>query len=248
MLQRTTSALEPLANASEARAMKAYMKDIAPFLGIRSNERRRALHAAWRGVRAPTSDELGETGLMLAGKLEREFSYAAYDLIARYVEVADETFLIEYMQDLLVTKPWWDTVDGLGTAGVSPLCRRFDAFDIVWQWSRSQTCGSIVRPSSTNGAGSATPTSSSSWNRATPTRRRESSSSSRPLDGASRPRPIGCALGATLLARTPRAWPRRGSRSPARSWDVLVGKYRGHRRVRTGPRRPVHLPKKPRPD
>ena len=138
MLQRTTSALEPLTNASEARAMKAYMKDIAPFLGIRSNERRRALHAAWRGVRAPTSDELGETGLMLAGKLEREFSYAAYDLIARYVEVADETFLIEYMQDLLVTKPWWDTVDGLGTAGVSPLCRRFDAFDIVWQWSRSQ--------------------------------------------------------------------------------------------------------------
>jgi len=213
MLQRTTSALEPLANASEARAMKAYMKDIAPFLGIRSNERRRALHAAWRGVRAPTSDELGETGLMLAGKLEREFSYAAYDLIARYVEVADETFLIEYMQDLLVTKPWWDTVDGLGTAGVSPLCRRFDAFDIVWQWSRSQNLWLNRAAIQHQRAGSATPTSSSSWNRATPLDVARVLRRQGHWMGASRPRPIGCALGATLLARTPRAWPRRGSRS-----------------------------------
>jgi len=71
------------------------------------------------------------------GQREREFHYAAYDLIACYIDAADEKFLIEYMQDLLITKPWWDTVDGMGTAGVSPLCQRYDAREIVWQWSRS---------------------------------------------------------------------------------------------------------------
>ena len=117
--------------------MRAYMKDVAPFLGIRAGERRRALHSAWHDLEPPDSDQLGEACLALVGLREREFSYAAYDLIARYLDVADETFLIEFMQDLLTTKPWWDTVDGLGTAGVSPLCQRYDAREIVYLWSRS---------------------------------------------------------------------------------------------------------------
>ncbi|HEY1223207.1 MAG TPA: DNA alkylation repair protein [Acidimicrobiales bacterium] len=137
ILRRTKSSLEPLANSNLAPMMRAYMKDVAPFLGIRAGERRRALRNSWHGLNPPTCDELGEACLTLVGQREREFSYAAYDLIARFIDAADETFLIEYMQDLLVTKPWWDTVDGLGSAGVSPLCRRYDARTVVAQWSKS---------------------------------------------------------------------------------------------------------------
>ncbi len=136
-VRRTMSALRPLANSDLAPAMRAYMKDVAPFLGVRAGVRRRALHSSWHDLGSPTSDELGYTSLLLMGQREREFHYAAYDLIACYIDAADEKFLIEYMQDLLITKPWWDTVDGLGTAGVSPLCQRYDAREIVWQWSRS---------------------------------------------------------------------------------------------------------------
>jgi len=137
MLQLTKTSLASVANPTCAPAMKAYMKDVAPFLGVKASDRRRALHAAWRDLDSPTNDELGDGCLVLVGQKEREYSYAACDLIARYLDAADETFLIEYMQDLLVTKPWWDTVDGLGTAGVSPLCKEYDARDIVGQWSRS---------------------------------------------------------------------------------------------------------------
>lgn len=68
---------------------------------------------------------------------EREFHYAAYDLIDRFRVVVDEYFLDGYVTELLVIKPWWDTVDGLVTAAVSPMCREFDAEWLVEEWSAS---------------------------------------------------------------------------------------------------------------
>ena len=136
--QRTVSSLAPLANPSYAPAMRAYMKDVAPFLGIRTPDRRIALRAAWRDLEPPTSDELGETCLRLMDLSEREYHYAASDLLARFIQRADERFLVDYVQDLLTIKPWWDTVDSFGSAAVSPLCCRYDAHALVLQWSRSK--------------------------------------------------------------------------------------------------------------
>jgi 3-methyladenine DNA glycosylase AlkD len=127
----------PLANAPEAEAMAAYMKHVAPFLGVRSSPRRRALAAAWSSLDAPRSDELGEACVLLMGQREREFHYAAYDLIERHLGAADEYFLSTYVEALLTTTPWWDTVDGLGSTAVSPLCWRYDAREIVLSWSES---------------------------------------------------------------------------------------------------------------
>jgi 3-methyladenine DNA glycosylase AlkD len=117
--------------------MAKYMKYIAPFLGVRSGPRRRALKEEWRGLNAPTSEELGDACVELMDLREREYHYAAYDLIEKYVDAADEFFLIEYVEDLLITKSWWDTVDGLGSTAVSPLCWRYDAADVVLSWSSS---------------------------------------------------------------------------------------------------------------
>jgi 3-methyladenine DNA glycosylase AlkD len=118
--------------------MRAYMKDVAPYLGIRTPDRRRALRVAWRDLEPPTSDELGEACLRLMDFSKREYHYAASDLLARFVQVADERFLVEYVQDLLTIKPWWDTVDSIGSAAVSPLCYRYDAQTLVLQWSSSK--------------------------------------------------------------------------------------------------------------
>jgi 3-methyladenine DNA glycosylase AlkD len=117
--------------------MAAYMKDIAPFLGIGAPERRGALRAAWRDAPLPTSAELGEAAMLLMKEREREFHYAAYDIIDWNVRRGDDYFLDTYVTDLLTTKPWWDTVDGLVNAAVSPLCRRFDAAWLIDEWSES---------------------------------------------------------------------------------------------------------------
>ena len=113
------------------------MKDIAPFLGIGAPERRQALREAWSGAPSPTSAEVGEAAMLLMKEREREFHYAAYDIIDWNVRRADDYFLDTYVTNLLTTKPWWDTVDGLVNAAVSPLCRRFDAEGLIDEWSES---------------------------------------------------------------------------------------------------------------
>lgn len=113
------------------------MKDIAPFLGVGAPERRMALREAWRTVQTPTSSELGEGALALFALEEREFHYAGYDLVAWWIDVADDEFLPRYGTQLLTTTPWWDSVDGLVSAMVSPLCARFGHSDLIDEWSQS---------------------------------------------------------------------------------------------------------------
>lgn len=130
-------ALNNIGDPERAEGAAKYMKYVAPFLGITAPERRRALKAAWSHLPQPTSNDLGKAAKALTTLDEREYHYAAYDLIEKYIACADDYFLAEHLEPLLTTKPWWDTVDGLVTAGVSPLCFRFDATTIVNEWSRS---------------------------------------------------------------------------------------------------------------
>ena len=137
VVARTKSALAPLADPDRAAGAFDYMKGVAPFLGIATPDRRRALRAAWLDLEQPTSVELGQAALALANLPQREYHYAAYDLLAKYIEVADKRFLKEYVEPLLMTVPWWDTVDGIGNAAITPLCRRFALDSVIQRWSES---------------------------------------------------------------------------------------------------------------
>ena len=137
VMASTIEALPPHADASRAAGAFAYMKGVAPFLGVSAPDRRRALRTAWADLTLPTSDELGEASLELMWLPEREYHYAAYDLIDRYRSQADEQFLTRYATELLTTTSWWDSVDGLVGAMVSPLMRRYHADQLVDEWSSS---------------------------------------------------------------------------------------------------------------
>lgn len=137
VIGRSDTALRAVADRTRAPQMAAYMRDVAPFLGVAAGPRRIALRHAWQGLVDPTSDELGAAALGLMALPERELHYAAYDLIEHFRRHADETFCGRYVEELLITKPWWDTVDGLVTAAVSPLCRRYPLDPLVDRWSGS---------------------------------------------------------------------------------------------------------------
>lgn len=137
VVRLTTAALRDAGNAERAAGAFAYMKGVAPFLGVATPDRRSLLKQAWKALPLPASSELGEAALALTKLREREYHYAAYDLIAMFNRQADERFLELFGEDLLLATPWWDTVDGLGTALVSPLCRRYDETDLIAAWSAS---------------------------------------------------------------------------------------------------------------
>jgi 3-methyladenine DNA glycosylase AlkD len=117
--------------------MQRYMKDIAPFLGIPAADRRSALKTGWKTLARPSSAELGAAALALMECTEREYHYAAYDLIEQYRRNADDLFLDTFATTLLTTHSWWDTVDGLVTAAVSPLSKASDQTALIDSWSES---------------------------------------------------------------------------------------------------------------
>ena len=134
----TLRALAPLADATRAEPMRAYMKDVAPFLGIGTPERRAALRAAWSGLPSPTADDLAAAASDLWAQPEREYQYAACDLLARHRRRLPSSFLRDPLRDLLTTKPWWDTVDSLDAAAVIPVVTADPALvDVMWEWLAS---------------------------------------------------------------------------------------------------------------
>lgn len=135
----TQTAFAPLASPSEAPAMVAYMKHVAPFLGIKAPARRAAQRDAWAPHGRPDEADLAAAADALWALPEREYQYAASDLLGGFAPRAvGPAFLEATVEPLLVTKPWWDTVDALGSAAVRPLLLRHPArVAVVGRWSES---------------------------------------------------------------------------------------------------------------
>jgi 3-methyladenine DNA glycosylase AlkD len=140
VVEAAQAALVPHADAERAGAMRAYMKDVAPFLGVPAPIRRDAVRPVWKSLGPPPSlNDLVTAADALAARPEREYAYAAADLLELHRRRCPTTFLVDPVERLLVTVPWWDTVDLLGSAIVSPLARRDPegARPIVLRWSES---------------------------------------------------------------------------------------------------------------
>jgi len=134
-LDATIAALAPLADLERAAPMAAYMKDVAPFLGIATPERRQALRTAWAGLDALDTAETAEAVRALWALPQREYQYAACDLLAREQRRLPGGFLADPVQQVLTDRPWWDTVDSLGTAVITPLVHRHpEQVDLMWRW------------------------------------------------------------------------------------------------------------------
>jgi len=136
---RVEAAFAPVAVAGDAAPMAAYMKGVAPFLGIKTPARRAAQRDAWRTLARPTPADLAAAADLLWARPEREYQYAACDLLAWFVpRVCRAPFLTGCVERLIVTKSWWDTVDGLRSAAVGPLVAKHpELVGVVRGWSES---------------------------------------------------------------------------------------------------------------
>lgn len=114
--------LPRLRNKKTAAGAEAYMKRIAPFLGVQTPARRALTIQILKAAGIPTSDELAKTARALWKLEQREYQYVAYDMIRKFVDVADKNFLADHVEYLITHRSWWDTVDGLGTSSLSINC------------------------------------------------------------------------------------------------------------------------------
>ncbi|MFJ3726813.1 DNA alkylation repair protein [Streptomyces sp. NPDC090045] len=120
LLSRLTSTYAPAADPGRAAAMTAYMKDVAPFLGIPTPLRRELSKAVTRDTPAPSEADCAALALRCWRLPEREYHYFAVDYLRRHVSRCSSGFL-PVVRHLIVTVPWWDTVDLLAAHTVGPL-------------------------------------------------------------------------------------------------------------------------------
>jgi hypothetical protein len=114
LLAQIEGALRPLADAQQAQPMRAYMLDQFVFLGVHAPPRRQALRTL-PGLKDWTAPALLALAEVLWVLPEREFQYAAVDLLAKYHRQLDLQSLPPLIA-LVQRKSWWDSVDAL--AGV----------------------------------------------------------------------------------------------------------------------------------
>lgn len=105
------AALEAVADPARAPAMQAYMKDIAPFLGVAAPARRSAVRPLGR----PSIDDLPAVCRALWAAPERELAYVACDWLEHATKRGPAS-LLGVCEELIRSRSWWDTVDPLSSA------------------------------------------------------------------------------------------------------------------------------------
>ncbi len=130
------------ANAEEAVSMKRYMRDQFDFLGIKTPLRRVLLREYLADRRPDIRDSLRPAVRSLWARPEREYQYAAVDLLDRFAGVLSPDDL-PLLESLVTEKSWWDTVDALAAriigaillncpATIHPNVSRWRTSDNLW--------------------------------------------------------------------------------------------------------------------
>ncbi|MFJ9806436.1 DNA alkylation repair protein [Streptomyces wuyuanensis] len=120
VLARLTAIYPAAADPVRAREAAAYMKDVAPFLGIRTPERRALSRAVLDGTPRPAEADCTAIALRCWRLPEREYHYFAADYLRRHVGRCSSAF-VPVARHLITTVSWWDTVDTLAAHVVGAL-------------------------------------------------------------------------------------------------------------------------------
>jgi len=122
-------------DTESAESMQAYMKNQFCFLGVKTPLRREILSRL-----APNSVHIEPFNpdwiLCLWTESAREFQYCALDIMRKQVQHIREDDL-QLVVNLIITKSWWDTVDGLSSWIVGPYFLKFPEHraEITGEWA-----------------------------------------------------------------------------------------------------------------
>lgn len=126
-------------NSSNAVPMKKYMRDQFEFFGIKSVLRRELSKEYIKFVGLPPKNELEQTVLQLWNQPERELQYFAMELLAASKKMWGPTDM-KWIEKLVTTKSWWDTVDYLASNVAGPWFKKFPEkkSEITSRWNASE--------------------------------------------------------------------------------------------------------------
>ncbi|MDP4866654.1 MAG: DNA alkylation repair protein [Crocinitomicaceae bacterium] len=127
------------ADSKKSLAMSKYMKGLFVFHGIPSPKRKDIQKEWYNSINKNGNVEIRTLILELWNQNEREFHYAAIDLLIhqpkKFIQEADS----ELMEFLITTHSWWDSVDLIASHCVGNYCSQFpiEGAKLIKKWRKS---------------------------------------------------------------------------------------------------------------
>lgn len=119
------------ADAANAKAMAAYMKDHFPFFGIKTPQRRALMkeHFALHGT--PALDELPGIVRSAFAYPEREMHQVGVDLLIKFAKQLGPEHL-PFVEEIIRSKSWWDSVDAIAVHVAGAILKRYPNEIAAW--------------------------------------------------------------------------------------------------------------------
>ena len=114
ILSEIQSSFEGNSNVVNARKMEAYLKGHFKMYGIKSPLRKDILKPFYSEVRVLEKDDFIQLINLLWDKQYRDYQYAAMEFLQRNKKKLD-AHDIGFIERLIITKSWWDSVDMLAS-------------------------------------------------------------------------------------------------------------------------------------
>jgi 3-methyladenine DNA glycosylase AlkD len=102
------------ANGETAIPMERYMRNLFPFFGIKNEKRKSILKEIWIKNALEIKQNYKKIALELFNKPEREFHYCALEIVIKESKNGYDFEDILWIEKLIITKSWWDSVDTVG--------------------------------------------------------------------------------------------------------------------------------------
>jgi 3-methyladenine DNA glycosylase AlkD len=126
-----------------ALPMAKYMKDLFPFFGIKTDERRAIFKSICNKHQAEISTNTRTIGWELFQKKERELQYCGIEILIKNLKKKYVIEDIVWIEKLLITNSWWDSVDTISKfilgdylqqfpSEIPAVVARFSNADNIW--------------------------------------------------------------------------------------------------------------------
>lgn len=98
-------------NLENAIPMAKYMKNLFPFYGIKTEERRAIFKAIFKSNKDEVTQNARQIALALFEKEQRELHYCGIEILIQTLKNNYSKEDIQLIEKLLVSHSWWDSVD-----------------------------------------------------------------------------------------------------------------------------------------
>lgn len=130
---------EVLSDDAKAEEMKSYMKNLFDFYGINAPNRKELSKTFKKKYKFVLDDHLWQLIEYLWTDAHREMQYIALDLLTPFANKMTTADLPQ-LENMIITKSWWDTVDGIAPALAGSIFRNNHQIrdQYVYRWMENE--------------------------------------------------------------------------------------------------------------